>query len=99
MNTARSAFACFLFERKFFISYRDAQNGCGTDSQEEGRFKCKIPTRVSLSQVVSQFSDESDCQYNIAVGGMVVLILTPSVATYNQWFLLTLVYFKIMIIL
>ncbi len=49
VNTARSAFACFLFERKFFISYRDVKNGRGTDSQEEDGFKCKISARVSTN--------------------------------------------------
>ncbi len=52
VNTARSAFACFLFEKKFFHSYRDSTcgrgSGRGSDSEEEGGFKCKISARVSV---------------------------------------------------
>ena len=53
VNTARSAFACFLFERKFFHLYRDSSGGRGTQrgsgsEDEENSFKCKISTRVSM---------------------------------------------------
>ena len=59
MNSARSAFACFLFKRSFFLSYHEkgvassgggvASSG-GTMAQNDGAepLKCKISNKVSV---------------------------------------------------
>ena len=53
MNNARSAYACFLFHKSFFLSYNDGRisSGCKAGQKElvEGAdvvTKCKISNRV-----------------------------------------------------
>ena len=46
VNSSRSAYACFLFNESFFISYDDGANDLSEDSQEEDLLKCKIAMKV-----------------------------------------------------
>ena len=54
VNGARSAFACFLFQRSFFHSYSDGKDGARgrrneeeeEEEEEEERLKCKITIKV-----------------------------------------------------
>jgi len=47
VSSSRSAYACFLFNESFFISYDDGSGDQPADSQEEDLFKCKIAMKVS----------------------------------------------------
>ena len=47
VSSSRSAYACFLFNESFFISYDDGSSDLPADSQEEDLFKCKIAMKVS----------------------------------------------------
>lgn len=46
VSSSRSAYACFLFNESFFISYDDGSSDQPADSQEEDLFKCKIAMKV-----------------------------------------------------
>ena len=50
VNSARSAFACFLFHRSFFLSYSvgGVVSGGGGDSEREA-LKCKISNKVCIN--------------------------------------------------
>lgn len=47
VSSSRSAYACFLFNESFFISYDDGSSDVPAGSQEEDLFKCKIAMKVS----------------------------------------------------
>ena len=47
VSSSRSAYACFLFNESFFISYEDGSTDVPAGSQEEDLFKCKIAMKVS----------------------------------------------------
>ena len=46
VSSSRSAYACFLFNESFFISYDDGSSDLPADSPEEDLFKCKIAMKV-----------------------------------------------------
>ena len=56
VNSARSAYACFLFQRTFFHSYRDGMGGHGKEvgsrggardeEDKDSGLKCKILAKV-----------------------------------------------------
>lgn len=50
MNNARSAYACFLFLKSFFLSYNDGQVSCRDEAGVMGEvndvIKCKISSKV-----------------------------------------------------
>lgn len=56
MNSARSAYTCFLFHKSFFLSY-NGKGGASVgvakaasveeEEEEEQTFKCKMPNKVS----------------------------------------------------
>ena len=51
VSSSRSAYACFLFNESFFISYEDGSNDQPADSQEEDLFKCKIAMKVRVYHI------------------------------------------------
>ena len=52
VNSARSAFACFLFRRAFFHSYSD---GRGREDEDEETLKCKISIKVTTVGAVLSY--------------------------------------------
>ena len=62
VSSSRSAYACFLFNESFFISYDDGSSDVPADSQEEDLFKCKIAMKVS--EIMCSIYVEAFHQYN-----------------------------------
>lgn len=93
VNSSRSAYACFLFNESFFISYDDGANDLSEDSQGEDLLKCKIAMKSCLSAFKSMNTlektvDQCKIDLNIKEARLVFLLYCRHgiTKTYNLTF-------------
>lgn len=93
VNSSRSAYACFLFNESFFISYDDGANDLPEDSQEEDLLKCKIAMKSCLSafksmNTIEKTVDQCKIDLNVKEARLVFLLYCRHgiTKTYNLTF-------------
>lgn len=93
VNSSRSAYACFLFNESFFISYDDGSNDLSQDSPEEDLLKCKIAMKSCLSafksmNTIEKTVDQCKIDLNIKEARLVFLLYCRHgiTKTYNLTF-------------
>ncbi|KAK2573899.1 Cell cycle checkpoint control protein RAD9B [Acropora cervicornis] len=93
VNSSRSAYACFLFNESFFLSYDDGSNDLPEDSQEEDLLKCKIGMKSCLSvfksmNTIEKSVDQCKIDLNIKEARLVFLLFCRHgiTKTYNLTF-------------
>ncbi|KAL9981649.1 hypothetical protein ACROYT_G010382 [Oculina patagonica] len=93
VSSSRSAYACFLFNESFFISYDDGSNDQPTDSEEEDMFKCKIAMKSCLSafksmNTIEKTVDQCKIDLNVREARLVFLLYCRHgiTKTYNLTF-------------
>ncbi|XP_068679919.1 cell cycle checkpoint control protein RAD9A-like isoform X2 [Montipora foliosa] len=93
VNSSRSAYACFLFNENFFISYDDGANDLPEDSQEEDLLKCKISMKSCLSvfksmNTIERTVDQCKIDLNIKDARLIFLLFCRHgiTKTYNLTF-------------
>ncbi|XP_020613643.1 cell cycle checkpoint control protein RAD9B-like isoform X4 [Orbicella faveolata] len=93
VSSSRSAYACFLFNESFFISYDDGSSDQPADSQEEDLFKCKIAMKSCLSafksmNTIEKTVDQCKIDLNVREARLVFLLYCRHgiTKTYNLTF-------------
>ncbi|KAJ7387377.1 Cell cycle checkpoint control protein rad9b [Desmophyllum pertusum] len=93
VSSSRSAYACFLFNESFFISYDDGSNDQPQDSQEEDLFKCKIAMKSCLSafksmNTIEKTVDQCKIDLNVREARLIFLLYCRHgiTKTYNLTF-------------
>lgn len=93
VSSCRSAYACFLFNESFFISYDGGSNELPEDSEEEDLIKCKIATKSCLSafksmNTIEKTVDQCKIDLNVREARLVFLFYCRHgiTKTYNLTF-------------
>lgn len=93
VSSSRSAYACFLFNESFFISYEDGSSDLPAGSQEEDLFKCKIAMKSCLSafksmNTIEKTVDQCKIDLNVREARLVFLLYCRHgiTKTYNLTF-------------
>lgn len=94
VSSSRSAYACFLFNESFFISYDDGSDESAGDSEEEDLLRCKIAMKSCLSafksmNTIEKTVDQCKIDLNVREARLVFLFYCRHgiTKTYNLTFL------------